>query len=229
LQQTFGPYYDSTPIWAPDGRSLVFASAQDAPPNLFITSLDTQGDPRRLTTSTIMQFPQSWSRDDTIAFLQVNPTTAGDVWVVPASGGQPPRPLLHSKFDEFNPRISPDGAWLAYVSNESARPEVYVTRLPQGTGKWPVSVGGGDYPMWRPDGRELYYRRPDGMLMAVTVGEGTEFAPGTPRPRFILPARLPELGAGTFYDVAEDGRLLVNVFVEHRTTPATVILNWTPK
>jgi Tol biopolymer transport system component len=227
--QTFGPQYDSTPIWAPDGRSLVFASAQGAPPNLFIKSLDTQGDPRRLTTNTIMQFPQSWSRDGTIAFTQVNPNTAGDVWVVPASGGQPPRALLQTKFDEFNPRISPDGAWLAYVSNESARPEVYVTRLPQGTGKWPVSVGGGDYPMWRPDGRELYYRRPDGMLMAVTVGEGTEFAPGTPRPRFILPARLPELGAGTFYDVAEDGRLLVNVFVEHRTTPATVILNWTPK
>jgi hypothetical protein len=105
---------------------------------------------------------------------------------------------------------------------------VYVTRFPQGTGKWTVSVGGGSWPIWHPNSRELYYRRPDGMLMAVSVGPGSEFTAGVPQTLFVPHVRSPAIGAGSFYDVATDGRFLVNVFVERRTTPATVILNWAP-
>jgi Tol biopolymer transport system component len=223
---TFGTIYDSTPIWSPDGRSFVFASARDSPPNLYITSPEAQGDPRRLTTSLIQQFPQSWSQDGQIAFVLVDPKTSYDIWIVPAAGKEEPRPLIHTRFRETHPRISPDGRWLAYVSDESGEEQVYVTRFPQATGKWPVSVGGGGWPMWRPDSRELYYRA-DGKLMAVSVGTGSEFVAGVPQVLFTPDAKPGFLGVGTFYDVAADGRFLINMFIERRTSPAIVVLGWT--
>ena len=225
---SFGTQYDSTPIWAPDGRSFVFASARDTPPNLYIKQLDTQGEDRRLFTSTIQSFPQSWSRDGLIAFVSVDPATRNDIWLVPASGDQKPWPLIQTPFVETHARISPDGRWLAYVSNETGRQAVYVTRFPQPGTKWAVSVGGGNFPMWRPDSRELYYRAPDGKLMAVTVGAGSELDPGAPTPLFTPHANPAALGVGTYYDVAADGRFLINMFVERVTPPATVVLNWTP-
>ena len=92
-----------------------------------------------------------------------------------------------------------------------------------------MSVGGGGWPMWRPDSRELYYRAPDGKLMAVTVGAGSEFVAGVPQALFAPRARPAALGIGSYYDVAADGRFLVNMFVERRSSPATVLLNWTPR
>jgi Tol biopolymer transport system component len=225
---TFGPWFDSTPVWAPSGRSLVFASARDSPPNLYVTSLGTQTDVKRLFTTMIQSFPASWSRDDQIAFVSVDPKTSIDIWVMAASGGEP-RPLIRTEFDESYPRVSPDGRWLAYVSTDSGRHEVYVTRFPQAEGKWAVSVGGGGWPMWRPDSTELYYRRPDGKLMAVTIGAGAEFVAGKPQELFTPRAGPSPLGLATYYDVAADGRFLINMFVERKTVPATVILNWTPK
>ena len=80
--------------------------------------------------------------------------------------------------------------------------------------------------MWRRDGRELFYHARDGAMMAVAVGAGNEFAPGTPVPLFRPRAALGGLGLGTFYDVAPDGRFLINIFVERTSPPATVVLNW---
>jgi Tol biopolymer transport system component/predicted Ser/Thr protein kinase len=225
---TFGPWFDSTAVWAPDGRSLVFASARDSPPNLYVTSLGTNPAATRLFTSVIQSFPASWSRDGVIVFVAVDPKTSIDIWTIPASGGEP-RPLIRTEFIESHPRVSPDGRWLAYVSTDSGRQEVYVTRFPQAEGKWAASVGGGAYPMWRPDSSELYYRRPDGKLMAVTIGAGADFVPGKPQELFTPRADPSPLGLATYYDVAADGRFLVNMFVERKTVPATVILNWTPK
>ena len=82
--------------------------------------------------------------------------------------------------------------------------------------------------MWRPDSRELYYRTPDGTLMAVTVGAGSAFESGVPQALFTPRAGPGRLGVGTFYDVAADGRFLINVFVERIVPPATVLLNWAP-
>ena len=117
---------------------------------------------------------------------------------------------------------------MAYSSNESGRQDVYVTAFPSPGRKWPVSTDGGGFPIWRRDGRELFYRAADGTLMAVPVASGSDFAPGAPIPLFKPQANLGALGMGTFYDVAPDGRFLVNVFIERTSPPATVVLNWKP-
>ncbi|HEX5216400.1 MAG TPA: hypothetical protein VFV98_13130, partial [Vicinamibacterales bacterium] len=224
---TFGETYESTPVWSPDSKTFAFAAAHQAPPNLFMKRLDAQVEERRLVESTIQSFPQSWSRDGLIAFTSIDNKTRGDIWVVPASGEQPPRPILQTTFAETHARISPDGRWLAYDSNESGRPEVYVTAFPQPGAKWPISVDGGAWPVWRADSRELYYRAPGGRLMAVGITAEREFKAGLPMPLFQLRTNTGGLGAGTFYDVAADGRFLVNVFVDRTIPPAAVILHWT--
>ncbi len=115
-----------------------------------------------------------------------------------------------------------DGVHLERVRGEN----VYVTRFPKPVGKWLVSTSGGGYPVWRRDSRELFYLASDGKLMAVPVGPGADFAPGAPMPLFEPRAVADTLGFGTFYDVAPDGRFLINVLVERTAPPVTVVLNW---
>ena len=103
---------------------------------------------------------------------------------------------------------------------------MYVTRFPEPGGKWPVSTNGGSFPVWRHDSRELFYRAADGTLMAVPVGPGADFVPGAPIPLFQPRAAIGGFGLGTFYDVAPDGRFLINILVERTSPPATVVLNW---
>ena len=171
-RSTFGAIYESTPVWAPDGRSFVFASARDTPPNLFLKRLDASED-ERLFRNTLQTFPQSWSPDgQSIAHVVVDPKMRADIWLLPLSGNRQPAPFLQTSFHEYHARISPDGRWMAYVSNESGRDEVYVTRFPRAAGKWPVSSNGGNSPVWRRDSRELFYHAHDGQLMAVSVGAG---------------------------------------------------------
>jgi hypothetical protein len=117
---------------------------------------------------------------------------------------------------------------MAYSSDESGSSGVYVTRFPQAGAKWSVSPKGGSFPIWRRDGRELFYRAPGGQLMAVPIAEGAEFQPGIAVPLFNPSAAVGALGLGAFYDVAPDGRFLINVFVERTSPPATVVLNWRP-
>jgi eukaryotic-like serine/threonine-protein kinase len=224
---TSGAIYESTPIWSPDGGSFVFAAARDTPPNLYLKPIRTAGEEDRLFRTTLQSFPQSWSADGRfIAFVTIDPKTNSDIWTLPVTGDRKPTPFLQREFDEGHPRISPDGRWMAYSSNESGRQDVYVTGFPEPAGKWPVSTSGGSFPVWRRDSRELFYRAPDGTLMAVPVGLGSDFAPGAPIPLFKPQAAIGALGLGTFYDIAPDGRFLINIFVERTSPPATVVLNW---
>ena len=225
---TSGAPYESTPVWSPDGTAFVLAAGRDTPPNLYLKRLGTAGEEERLFRSILQSFPQSWSPDGRfIAYVTVNPKTdSADIWKLPLSGERTPTPVLETKFHEEHARISPDGRWMAYTSNEAGRIGVYVTSFPEPSGKWMLSTDGGNFPVWRRDGRELFYRRPDGMLMAVPIAPGNDFAPGTPIPLFQPRAQLGGLGVGTFYDVAPDGRFLINIFVERTSPPATVVLNW---
>jgi hypothetical protein len=145
-------------------------------------------------------------------------------------------PSLQSSFDEIEGQFSPDGRWLAYVSNESGRYEIYVRTFPEAGGKWRVSVAGGVQPRWRRDGHELFYVAPDTRLMAGPIRLASDkhtLERGTPVALF--PTRLatggniPAAGfqARAQYAVAADGRFLMNIAADEAvTSPINVVLNW---
>ena len=133
-------------------------------------------------------------------------------------------PFLNSAFNEDQGRFSPDGRFVAYVSDESGRSDVYVREFSANVagGKWLVSKAGGSNPRWRGDAKELFYSSPDGTIMAVDVTADAVFQAGTPKPSFKLPPGV------TTWDATADGtRFLVAVPLEQSAqTPFTVVLNW---
>ena len=119
----------------------------------------------------------SWSPDgQLLAFVEVNPTTGQDIWVL-RLGDRKAQPFLRTPFNEAAPRFSPDGRWLAYISDESGRYEIYVQPYPGPGGKWQISTEGGTEPVWNRNGRELFYRSGDKM-MAVDIATQPEFRCG---------------------------------------------------
>jgi eukaryotic-like serine/threonine-protein kinase len=232
---TFEGSSNTAPAWTPDGKRMAFASNKEGSPNLFWQLADGSGGLERLTTSEYTQAPNSWSPDgQLLAFQEVNPTTQRDIWVLrigdpsPASGQvRKAQPFLRTPFNESASRFSPDGRWLAYISNESGRYEIYVQAYPGSGGKWQISTEGGTEPIWNPNGRELFYRSGDKM-MAVEIATQSGFAAGKPRMLFEGPY-LPTPGTIPNYDVSPDGqRFLMLKPVEQAAAPTqiNVVLNW---
>jgi eukaryotic-like serine/threonine-protein kinase len=207
-------------IWTPDGSRLTFSSTRGKPSNLFWQPADGSGPAERLTTSANWQFAQAWSPDGkTLVFLE-----GGDVWILQLDGDRKPRPFLHGPFNESQARLSPNGRWLAYVSDESGREQVYVTPFPGSGGRWPISTDGGSDPVWARNGRELFYRNGDRM-MAVTVTSDATFSATKPKLLFEAKA-LPD--PWRTYDVTPEGEFLMIEPGESDTPPAqiNVVLNW---
>ena len=148
-----------------------------------------------------------------------DPTTRSDIWLLPLTGDRKPRPIVKTRFAEGDGEVSPDGRWLAYVSDESGRPEVYVQGFPDGGDRLQVSIDGGDVPRWSADSGELFYRSGN-QMMRVTVGSGAPLS--VSRPAMLFRA---EFGPG--YSVARDGRFLV-AQRDPQAAPVrvNVILNW---
>jgi Tol biopolymer transport system component len=168
--------------------------------------------------------PTDWSRDGRYIIWQTNRVSnrGNTVWVLPLFGGKKPFPYLQSNTNERFAKLSPDGQWLAYASDESKRSEIYVQTFPSPGGKWQISTNGGNLPVWSRDGKELFYVSADRKMMAVEVKAGPKFEPGVPKPLFDV--RL----AGAGYDVSKDGRFLIPTQVEQGgTVLITVVVNWT--
>ena len=137
-----------------------------------------------------------------------------------------PYVVLQTQFNETHGRFSPDNRWLAYVSNESGRNEVYVQSFPPSGGKWQVSTTGGAQPHWRADGKELFYMTPDRKLMAVDVNSQQSFGVGAPK--LLFQTTVARYEAPNRYAVSRDGqRFLINSAVEEVSHTMTVVLNWT--
>jgi dipeptidyl aminopeptidase/acylaminoacyl peptidase len=155
-------------------------------------------------------------------------TTGVDILLLRLDGERKPERFLHTRFDEFGPEFSPDGRWLAYVSNESGRNEVYVMTFPGPGPKRPVSTAGGTSPRWARNGKELFYRNGNKM-MAVAVSLRPEFKASTPR--VLFDGEYVEEGqpdSPVNYDVTPDGRFIMIRPHEEPSTPSQVIvaLEW---
>jgi Tol biopolymer transport system component len=229
---TFDPAEENSPIWSPDGSQIVYAFRVSGTMELYQKTTDGTGAAEVLLVDHRNKFPNCWSPDGRFILYMVDngAPTGWDLWLLPLFGDRKPFPFLQTPFYEAQGRFSPDGRWIAYISNESGRYEAYVTHFPGPGGKWQVSSGGatsfGVWPRWRRDGKEITYLAPDDTLMAAAVnGQGDRFETGEVRPLFAPRLRR---GRRSPYDVSPDGRFLINTVVERGASSSLeVILNWT--
>lgn len=227
---TFSGNSNLRAVWTPDGKRIAFRSNnQGGSLNLFWQLADGGGGLERLTSSEYAQDPSSFSPDgQLLASTELNPTTGFDIWVL-RLGDHKAQPFLHTPFNETNPRFSPDGRWMVYVSDESGRPEVYVQPYPGPGGKWQISTEGGVEPNWNRNGRELFYRSGNKM-MAVDITTQPSFSAGSPRMLFAgeyVPAGYPNTYAD--YDVSADGQRFLMIKQSEQGTAVTqinVVQNW---
>jgi hypothetical protein len=227
---TFDPAVDWIPVWSPDGSRILFSSNREGVFDLYQKPATGAGKEVLLLKSDLPKNPTDWSADGRFILYTVNdPKTSFDLWVLPLFGDQKPFPFLQTQFNERAGRLSPDGQWIAYASDESGDWQVYVQSFPAGGGKWQISTNGGFFPAWRRDGKELFYVSPDKKVMTLDVkGAGATFERGVPRALFDL--RVSDLtGAQARFAVTADGQrfLVNNTIVENASSPIAVVLNWT--
>lgn len=219
-QFTFGDLFDLHPVWTCDGQRVIWGMVRATePPNIYWQSADGTGSPQRVIESALVNYPLAVTPDGrSLLFRQDSATTGHDLAIVALNGEKRPVPLIATKFNERNGEISPDGRWIAYESNESGTDEVYVRPFPAvESGLWVVSHGGGRQPLWSRNGRELFFRTPDGGVMGMPVhSTGTSgFSAGTPAPAFGAKYYVGSAGlVGRTYDVSPDANQFLMIKAE---------------
>jgi hypothetical protein len=236
---TYGKGINSWPIWSHDGNRIIFASSREEGGYAFrIYQKEAGGaSDEKLLFNGENDYPTSLSRDGRF-LLCTRDQGKGDLWVLPMEGDRKPMTFLQTDFSEFDGRFSPDMHWVAYVSDESGRNEVYVrdfSRAASGTSSVAdlVSKGGGLGPRWGKDGRELYYFDLSGKIWAAEISTEEGFRAGTPKLLFEAPLApmpgLPILTSLAMWDAAADGkRFLIQVYAsESGPTLLNCVFNWT--
>jgi len=217
------------PLWTPDGRRLAFTSARAGPLGLFSQPADASEGPELLLSGDGRQiYAHSWSGDGrTLVFARLSPDAGADLFTVQAGSDDPPRALVGGPGRQNGGKLSPDGRFLAYFSDESGQDEVYVRPI-EGGGKYQVSSDGGAWPIWARNNRELFYQKGIN-VMVVSVRTEPSFSAEDPRVLFerLYFGHSPALNA-TSWDVAPDGRFIMVKPGEADLAPRSlqVVLNW---
>jgi Tol biopolymer transport system component len=229
---TFHPSHDMFPLWSPDGTRIAFSSLREPPVQLYELNANGAGTEQLLLKTNFPKAASGWSSDGRLLFYDtMHPQTSGDIWVLPLVGKREPYPVVRTAADEHYGTPSPDGRWLAYVSNETGAYEVYVEAFPATGFRRQISTLGGFEPHWRPDGKELFYRALNQTLMVVGVKSKPttlEFSP--PKTLFATRIQWTEIQAvAHHYAVAPDGQrfLMISATDEAQSEPITVVVNWT--
>jgi serine/threonine-protein kinase len=238
---TFDEAIVAFPIWTPDGNKIIYSSTRAlGKESVYCKSADGTGENEELVSSPDQGLnPMSLSGDGKI--LVLSETAASNrnmnIGMISMEGDRKRGSLLNDeKYHEFYPQVSPDGRWMAYMSNESGKDEVYVRPFPEvDRGKWQVSANGGDSPLWSPDGRELFYRSGNS-FMAVDVETEPTFKPGKPRVMFkgnyyfkTVPRNF------VLWNISPDGKRFLMIKPETAASPESaaaaprkinIVLNW---
>jgi serine/threonine protein kinase len=214
---------ENQPIWSSDGRTLLYAADRHGPPHLHARDVSGGDERQVIAPGSGPHVPTDVTPDGrSIIFSALNGETLNDIFITPLDGSGPPVPLVHSKARESGGKVSPDGRWLAYVSDESGRPEVYVRPLRDDRSRAQVSRAGGNNIRWRADGRELFYVEGAVRILSADVSASSTFEVGAPRLVFTAPGPMVD------YDVQADGQRFLVALLDREAEAGTLsaILNW---
>jgi eukaryotic-like serine/threonine-protein kinase len=226
---TIGAQITSAPVWSPDSRSLAFSTTGTSSYSLWIKQADAPGNGQKVFEDKEGFYPTDWSLDGRYLLYDKGNLGETHVWALGLGGDNKPFPIANTPFWEGTGTFSPDGRWVAFVSHESGRGEVYVTPFPAVGVKWQISSKGGTQPHWRRDGKELFYISPEGDLMAAQV-KGAE---GRLQVQDVNPLFRVNLLTGPrseyyAYDASADGQsFLINRSGEAESPPITLVVHWT--
>jgi len=215
---TFGTADETNAVWSPDGKRIAFDAFHDGVVDIYEKEVASGAEPKLLLHTNENKYIYDWSPDGSVLLFKMGTAT----WGLPKGGGK-----LLGPYAMDTPRVSPNGKWVAYVSYQSGRSEVYVQSFPPSDGKWQISTMGGMEPSWREDGKELFYANADNLYVMQVKTESGVFEPGVVKPLFGI--RLEKTERRARYQVADNGRrFLVNV---PRESSSRIIIstNWLPK
>jgi serine/threonine-protein kinase len=224
---TFESQLNDRPTWTPDGRRITFVSDRKGGRALYTVPWDGSGPAESLLTTSRMLQQAEWSRDGRFLVYRDGPggRTGRDILYLRPGVDSAPHPFVASEFDESSPALSPDSRWLAYVSDETGRNQVYVRPFPGSGGRWQISTDGGTEPLWAPDGRGIYYRTPAAELMRADVQTRPAFGVGARR-RLFSTAAYTASPILQMYALSPDGSRFLFQKGEAGAQQLIVVVNW---
>ena len=216
------------PQWTPDGRRIAFGTRIG---RMFWKAADGTGQREEFPRGEFLRYPSSFSPDGkTLAFVESHPQTKSDIWLMPLEGDRKAQPLMTTDADEKAPKFSPNGRWLAYSSDETGHDEVWIRPVGSAGAKKRVSTGGGAWPIWNRNGREVFFLKGDKLASVALDADMNRAGPD----HVILdaPTKAPNLQfqiANPYYDVMPDGEHFVMMLTPKFPPPThfNVVVNWT--